>query len=349
LERLEFKSGLGEGGGLTTDIERVLKDGVYYCDTPGFDDFTRREAIRERLTANFQRADQTYSYKFMAVITLNEGRLMAGDFVVMKLILDCLPVEGLEWGLVVNKVNAANNRDRLTQLIRGFFENANPRWSCAIPHLCFVERIPEAEGQDNVLVDVPELREFLDSLPFYHFPSDEVKEIAIDQFDEERQAMNDQLREEEARHLRELQEVKRQHEAEREKARQDENTIVKALLTFRSTDQELDHDSRVHIQFYNGGNGEENWFDGQFLDSFGGGLKDGRSADRTHNFSSPFLLTNYRPRLKVDMKAKGSNKWRFELTVSLVSKTNRVTSFQFGERELNSRGESVEKTYYNLF
>jgi len=106
--RLEFRSGISPGKGLTTDlqvVEEPPESKIFYGDTPGLADVTFREEAAKEITKALRKNGR---YKLVFVVTEESLLARPQDVATINLILDAIELENgnkdVPYGIIVNKI-----------------------------------------------------------------------------------------------------------------------------------------------------------------------------------------------------------------------------------------------------
>lgn len=151
LGRVEFKSGVAIGAGLTTSLRRVTNGVVTYCDTPGLADIEQREAAAKAIATAFAGGG---AFKVFFVVTLEAGKVRASDVQTMREILARFPSQPpISIGLIVNKVTASVARvlkDSPSSIAR--LQEAFDLGSHRIGSMLLVHKVTELDDANDCLL-----------------------------------------------------------------------------------------------------------------------------------------------------------------------------------------------------
>jgi len=186
-----FKSGISMGSGMTFELDIKQIDGVIYMDTPGLEDIKMRKQAAKAITEALKRDGE---YQIVFVVTLEAGRVRPTDVTTITLVLESAK-EITHYGVIFNilgkrvlkKINEENFKmELLTQVSL----KSGPNKPVPIPFS--LGRYPELDDEDNAIISIPELEDFLSTLPPIKIQSKNVEEISTDNY----QALKDKTEEE---------------------------------------------------------------------------------------------------------------------------------------------------------
>jgi GTP-binding protein EngB required for normal cell division len=182
-----FKSGNSFGRGLTQVLQiEQASSGAMYGDTPGLADVELRQKAAEEICKALKTNHGRYQLIF--VVTEEAGRIRPVDVATIKLVLDALSKDRrMPYGIIVNKISKKRvrqleadpeGRSRMIACL-----NAGRDDPTAYVH--FYARNEDLEDEADVVhIPTPELKAFLQILPFVSIAPEEVGKVYADQFDE---------------------------------------------------------------------------------------------------------------------------------------------------------------------
>jgi len=193
LRKAMFISGISRtGSGVTTNLQKITHDGVYYLDTPGLDDDEMRQNCANEIN---QALKQSGLYYVCFVITLESGRVRPADKTTIKLVLQSAPQIQSNYSIIINKLDSevyeyykSNPQVPATFLNRG------------IPHstqsIYFIKDKLELQGKSNVVPEFDDdFAEWLRVAPGVAITPEKVTKIAVNEFEQQRIFFEKQIKE----------------------------------------------------------------------------------------------------------------------------------------------------------
>ena len=180
LGRAEFRAGFCVGRGMTTVLQKVLHNNIWYADTPGLADIERKEQAAAEIK---QILLQARRLTLIFVVTLEAGRVRPSDVITIQVILKSMvnTVTKNRFGIVINKVSANAERhmtqENGTVILRAFqAESENFQTS----FIYFNRKDAALEDVDDVVAAPnPGLELFIASITPVELEPENVRDIDI--------------------------------------------------------------------------------------------------------------------------------------------------------------------------
>jgi len=191
LQRPAFASGISLGKGLTSVCQIERDDyGNVYLDTPGLSDVTMREKAAHEISKALRNGGL---FKIFFVITLETGRIRGDDKTTMRLVTQAAPI-GNFYSIIVNKLepeviellkDPQQKREFITMLNEGL---------PGATAIHFNEYDPTLAAKKNMVpILSPELLAFILGAPTLLIPSEQVKDVRANEYEEIKEAFNKEL------------------------------------------------------------------------------------------------------------------------------------------------------------
>ncbi|CAE7320098.1 unnamed protein product [Symbiodinium natans] len=195
-EGVLFPSGISMCEGMTKGCCPQRRDQHRFIDTPGMGDPSippERTADEITMALKFDGR-----YKVIFVLTLEHGRLDAGQLATMKLVLDAAPIK--KYGVLLNqltgpvyeKLSQKHEFERLIEII-----NMNMPKGKTARNPRFVQLMHEdllLRDATNKVVNLPEeVVRFIQAVPGVHLAKKRVEAVRTNLWDKEKQAMQTRL------------------------------------------------------------------------------------------------------------------------------------------------------------
>lgn len=184
LARLDSKSGLSFGSGLTRNVQwKAIGDSGWVGDTPGLNDKENRAAAIEEITKALKTGQR--HLKLVFLVTLQTGKVRAEDVTTIKLILDSLPGD-IKYGIIVNQVTPKvfekihNPEDNASQLIAASLTVKGTPSMQFIHHYRKISRLEDAK--DEVRQPTSDLLDFIEDLHANYINPENVKDVQADEY-----------------------------------------------------------------------------------------------------------------------------------------------------------------------
>jgi GTPase Era involved in 16S rRNA processing len=179
-----FKSGTSFGKGLTYQLDIEQVGNRIFMDTPGLADIEMRKKAAEQITLALKQGGE---FKIFFVATLEAGRVRPSDVATMKVVLDSAPIDNGQYSIIVNKLEPddlatlQSDVDARNAVLQGFIANLEKKTIYFHPA---IRHNNLAGKKDQVLPIDDDMKTFLDNAPTVFIPSEKVKDIKTDQFEE---------------------------------------------------------------------------------------------------------------------------------------------------------------------
>lgn len=178
-----FQSGVSFAYSMTSTLQLVTgDDGTNFVDVPGLKSVDRGPQAAQYLTEALQNDGD---FKILFVIILAAGKPRSSDVESIKAVLQCA-TDIQHYGIVINQMSQRmldklkqDGSEALAESIKA------ATGSTATPHVFLLQRYDELEDQDNVIMNCPELIQFMDSLPSNEMQGNHVEPIPVNYADEE--------------------------------------------------------------------------------------------------------------------------------------------------------------------
>ena len=191
----KFKSGVAIASGMTYQLDTKYVNGTTYMDTPGLDDVNKRKAAAEAITSALKKDGE---YQVFFVVTLEAGRVKPADVATILLILNSAP-EITQYGVIFNKLGKQVlrklDRDGRMALLTQVTAQCAPGKPKPLPIPFYLERINELDDEDDVIAEIPNLEDYLCTLPAIVINQNNVADIPTESFEAIKLQLEDQLTE----------------------------------------------------------------------------------------------------------------------------------------------------------
>ena len=234
----KFKSGVSIGSGMTYKLDSKNVNGITYMDTPGLDDVEMRKEAAEAITGALKKNGQ---YQVFFVVTLEAGRVKPADVATILLILESAP-EITQYGVIFNKLGKqvllkldkenSGKMALLTQVTAQYVLGRSKR----LPYPFFLPRINELEDENDAIAEIPNLEDYIFSLPPVIINSTNVRDIPIESFE----AMTLQLEEQ-------LEKYKKNQDTMTQQMKEDRKNF-KQLLEEMEVKEELKYQKEIEAE-----------------------------------------------------------------------------------------------------
>jgi GTP-binding protein EngB required for normal cell division len=179
-----FKSGTSFGKGLTYQLDEARVGNRIFMDTPGLADIEMRKKAAEQITLALKKGGE---FKIFFVVTLEAGRVKPADVTTIKLVLDAIPINNGEYSIIVNKLEPEDletlltDKDARNSVLQGIMATMPKKtmwfhWATRQDSL--------AGKKDQILPLDAEFEKFIENAPSVFIPSEAVKDIQTDQFEQ---------------------------------------------------------------------------------------------------------------------------------------------------------------------
>ena len=231
-----FRSGVNIAKGLTYKLEQKTIGDYVYMDTPGLDDVEMRKQASKAISEALKQGGM---YLIVFIVRESSGKIYPSDLATIKTVLQSAP-EIKHYGVIINKLSKPiydkfsieENRSRIQNL----FESIN---RSKIVSILFLQNISELEDEDNVVVNIPSLRAFVDNQPKNKVNDKNVGDV--DQNVHNMESQIEDLRRKQEENLREFELQKKNAELKRKeeiKKREQERERLEKELQRQREEQE---------------------------------------------------------------------------------------------------------------
>merc|ERR1712060_4757 len=198
----KFNSGNSYGKGLTKFMQEYEHNGVMFYDSPGLADAEMRQQAGEEITKILKKGGD---YKVFFVVTLEAGRVKPADRATMETILDCAPIT--DYGIILNKLtpgayedihentrtfgtdNAGAREAVLMQLMAGADTTSKSVHLHLIKELEVLQDTKHGEAAQKGELLKQQLVEFMNRVPTSSWQTTDVKEMADEKHQEEKEEL----------------------------------------------------------------------------------------------------------------------------------------------------------------
>jgi len=190
-----FKSGISIAVGMTYQFDKITVDDTIFMDTPGLQDVKLREQAAEAITNALK---QSGCYQIIFVVTLESGRVRPQDLAVVNLVLESAK-EITHYGIIFNKLSKPflkriNNREEeKMELLVQVTLNEDEHGRKTLPIPLYLRKISEIEDEDDVTTNIPELVEFMKTVPPIVIHEDKVDKIEVDKYEKKSKELESQI------------------------------------------------------------------------------------------------------------------------------------------------------------
>lgn len=228
-----FKSGLSFGRGLTSELGEQIVCGINYMDTPGLQDVKMRKQAARSITNALKKGGK---YKLVFVITLESGRVRPADMSCMQMVLNSTNNQADSYGVVINKLTNQTYKNLMENQAQGVLAQIKQINKISYNlHSLFLPNIESLDDENDAVVAIPDLINFLDEVPFVEINSKLVYDVPEDdtfeRLSEQLENQLEQLRTNNETLEKEIVQNKKKYAAEIDKVKQNERNHYNEKIT----------------------------------------------------------------------------------------------------------------------